>query len=67
MPSSDVRKLLREVRKQGAVVEQTRGGHQRIYGPGGRKPFIVLPSSPSDHRGLLNCRALLRRTHGYDV
>lgn len=64
--SSDVRKLLRRVRKQGGTWRQ-RGGHVRVFGPGGAKPFVLLPSSPSDHRTLKNCAAMLRRTHGYDL
>lgn len=64
--NSDVRKLLRKVRKQGGPCFE-HGGHVRVFGPGGAKPFIVVPTTPSDHRTLKNCVAMLRREHGYDL
>lgn len=57
--NKDMKQLCRSLRKQGWTVERTSKGHYRAITPAGRK--IVMPSTPSDGRSVLNTRALLRR------
>jgi predicted RNA binding protein YcfA (HicA-like mRNA interferase family) len=55
------RKELRELERRGYEIERTNGSHYRITMPG--KPGVVFTgTTPSDHRGILNLRANIRRT-----
>jgi predicted RNA binding protein YcfA (HicA-like mRNA interferase family) len=55
----DLAKLLRQASACGWQVTRTRGGHWRLRHPGG--VVVVMSSTPSDRRALLNFRAQLRR------
>lgn len=55
----DVRDLLDAARGAGAHVRRTRNNHWQVRVRGGG--IVVVPSTPSDARGLLNARAALRR------
>jgi predicted RNA binding protein YcfA (HicA-like mRNA interferase family) len=55
----DLAKLLRQASACGWQVTRTRGGHWRLRHPGGG--VVVMSSTPSDRRALLNFRAQLRR------
>lgn len=61
--ASDGKRLIKEWMKlaieQGWTVEKTGGGHWKFKPPTG--PFVIAPSSPSDHRSVLNLRSELRR------
>lgn len=57
--TKDIRQLERLALDQGWRVEYTKNMHVRFYPLEG--PFIVGPGSPSDHRGVLNFKSLLRR------
>lgn len=60
--SKELQKLIKSARKQGWMVEKTRGGHIRFVPPDKDKPIVVSGSTPSDRRSVLNLRAQLRRT-----
>jgi hypothetical protein len=55
----DVRGLLDAARASGADVRRTRNGHWQVRVRGGG--IVVVPSTPSCPRSVLNARALLRR------
>jgi hypothetical protein len=55
----DHRKLIRRARDQGWCVRPTRDGH-RLLSPDG-EVTVILHTSESDRRALLNTRARLRR------
>lgn len=55
----DLQHLLRRARDLGATVTYRRSGHYRISSLGGAVVFTA--STPSDHRTVLNTRAVLRR------
>lgn len=57
----DLRPLAKAARAQGWVIEHTRNGHLAWRSPAG--VTVYTPSTPSDHRGVLNTRRDLRR-HG---
>lgn len=52
--------LLRACEDQGGHVELRKGGHWALYVPGAPTP-VFIPATGSDHRGLRNSRAQLRR------
>lgn len=56
---NDTKKLLRELKRQGFVVEQAKNNHYVIRKNGVR--VATLASTPSDWRGWLNSIADLRR------
>lgn len=56
----DVRQLLDKAKAHGCQIEHTNSSHIRILTPKGGT--VILPSTPSDHRALLNARAELRRS-----
>ena len=45
---------------QGWMCRKRGNGHVMAYTPDG-KGMVLMPSSPSDHRGIKNCRKLLRK------
>ena len=53
------RETLDWCRENGIKVELSKGGHYRVFIPGGK--IVVTASTPSDHRGQLNFRAEIRR------
>ena len=55
----DLKQLLRQASACGWQVTRTRGGHWRLRHPAGG--VVVMSSTPSDRRALLNFRAQLRR------
>lgn len=58
--AKDAKQFARRLRKLGLRVELTRGSlHYQVSRDGRR--VTTFPSSPSDHRSLLNARAALRR------
>lgn len=56
----DFKKVRKEAVKQGWRVEMTKNGHWRLYAPGGENT-VHAPGTPSDHRGLKNTIAQMRR------
>jgi hypothetical protein len=63
--TSDVRRLIRELRRQGWVVQQTGSGHHKATHPSGG--FMFLPCSPSCHRWEKNARAWIRQVENCAV
>lgn len=59
-PQKDFTKLIRQLRKNGYVVEMRKGGHYAVMARDGQR-LVTLPASTSDHRAIKNARALLRR------
>ncbi len=57
----DLHAVLREAENQGWRVELRRGGHYKLYPPGGRGIPITTGSTPSDRRALRNRIARMRR------
>lgn len=55
----ETKKLALVAQEQGWRVEATKGGHVRFVPPQGR--VVIVSKTPSDHRSILNSRALLRR------
>lgn len=51
--------VMAEAEEQGCRVELTKNGHFKVYIPNG--PMIVCSGTTSDHRGLENAKATLRR------
>lgn len=66
----DFKPLVKAAEDLGWVLHPPRGkGHPRLVPPKGWKMpdgsearSLVIPSTPSDHRNLLNTRAMLRRS-----
>jgi len=58
--SSQMRKIRRELTREGFTAAKTRGGHWRFEHPLTSGP-VFAPDSPPDHRGIKNLMALLRR------
>ena len=57
--NSEVRSLVTKARTFGCRIED-KGAHIHVFPPKGGQ-MVVLPSTPSDHRALLNVRAEMRR------
>ena len=62
--TSDMKKLVRLLRKLDVTVERTRNGHWAALCPDGTR--VVFATTPSDHRAIANTRSALRR-HGVDL
>ena len=58
--TSDLRQLVRDLRRQGFSVDRTRGGHLMVRCPDGRA-VCTLSGTPGDRRAHRNARAQLRR------
>lgn len=58
IPTGSVRELLRAVEARGWTVTRTRRHYRLTYPNGG---LVGVPATPSDHRSLKNCAALVRR------
>lgn len=58
--SSQMKEARRELERQGFTATKTRGGHWRFDHPEMDGP-VFAPDTPSDHRGLKNLHAMLRR------
>ena len=56
--NKDLDTMLRSVASQGARLERTASGHIRVITSSGS---IIVPSTPSDSRGIKNARADMRR------
>lgn len=54
----DLKKIFKALEDQGWRIDR-RGKHVKCKPPSG--PIVTVPSTPSDHRSLLNSRAQLRR------
>lgn len=57
--NSRARDLVRKLRKQGFDIEHTRRGHLKVSRDGG--PFVIMPSTPSEYRGMKNAESLLKK------
>lgn len=58
--SSQMKEVRRSLERHGYSVTKTKGGHWRIGHPAMSGP-VFAPDTPSDHRGIKNVMALLRR------
>ena len=58
--SSQMKEVRRALECQGFTTTKTRGGHWRFEHPNMNGP-VFAPDTPSDHRGLKNLYATLRR------
>lgn len=58
--SSQMKEVRRALTRAGYTATKTRGGHWRIEHPQMCGP-VFAPDTPSDHRGVKNLMALLRR------
>jgi predicted RNA binding protein YcfA (HicA-like mRNA interferase family) len=58
--SNQMKEARRELERQGYMASKTRGGHWRFDHPDMDGP-VFAPDTPSDHRGIKNLRAMLRR------
>jgi predicted RNA binding protein YcfA (HicA-like mRNA interferase family) len=56
----DLRPLVKQLKKNGYTVAQTRGNHYGVYAPDG-KLLQVIAGTTSDHRSMKNLKADLRR------
>jgi predicted RNA binding protein YcfA (HicA-like mRNA interferase family) len=56
----EMTQLVRSLARQGWLIEKTRGNHWRARHPD-RAGIAFFPSTPSDHRSILNTQAQLRR------
>lgn len=56
----DLRPLVKELRKRGYTIAQTRGNHYGVYAASGTL-LQVFAATASDHRAIKNLRADLRR------
>lgn len=54
----ELRKILRAAEKQGCAISITRNNHVKIDT---RNGIVFCAKTPSDRRGLLNLRAILRQ------
>lgn len=60
MSRKDVAQIIRALEQQGFGVKMGGSGHWKVYDPDGHL-VGALPATPSDHRGLRNAIAVLRR------
>lgn len=60
----EVRHLIAEIEAAGGSVRRSKSGHWKVYLNG--HLVTSIPNTPSDWRGLLNSRALIRRA-GIDI
>jgi predicted RNA binding protein YcfA (HicA-like mRNA interferase family) len=58
--SSQMKEARRQLGRRGFSVTKTRGGHWRFEHPDMDGP-VFAPDTPSDHRGIKNLHAMLRR------
>ena len=58
--SSQMREVRRQLERQGFIATKTRGGHWRFEHPD-MIGVVFAPDTPSDHRGIKNLQATLRR------
>ena len=58
--SSQMKEVRRQLERQGFKARKTPGGHWRIEHPDMDGP-VFAPDTPSDHRGMKNLHAMLRR------
>ena len=58
--SSQMKEVRRALARAGFIAIKTRGGHWRFEHPQMSGP-VFAPDTPSDHRGVKNLMALLRR------
>ena len=58
--SNQMKEARRELERQGFIASKTNGGHWRFDHPHMDGP-VFAPSTPSDHRGVKNLQAMLRR------
>lgn len=58
--SSQMKEVRRDLQRRGFSITKTRGGHWRIEHPDMPGP-VFAPDTPSDHRGIRNLMAMLRR------
>lgn len=58
----DFKKLLKECRKQGFVVERTKNNHYKFIPPDTTKRVVFTGSTPSDRRHMDNLLHDLRRS-----
>lgn len=58
--SNRMKETRRELERQGFTATKTRGGHWRFEHPDVQGP-VFAPDTPSDHRGIKNLQALVRR------
>ncbi|MCO5961084.1 type II toxin-antitoxin system HicA family toxin [Sinorhizobium meliloti] len=58
--SSQMKEARRLLERQGFIATKTRGGHWRFEHPNMNGP-VFAPDTPSDHRGMNNLFATLRR------
>jgi predicted RNA binding protein YcfA (HicA-like mRNA interferase family) len=58
--SSQMKEFRRALLRGGFTIAKTNGGHWRIDHPAMSGP-VFAPDTPSDHRGIKNLMALLRR------
>lgn len=66
MPNfKDYQEVIDHAEEQGWRVRKTEGNHMQLFAPDG-KSIVVCPTTPSDHRGLDQFLADLKRTGRYD-
>ena len=58
--SSLMKEVRRQLERQGFIATKTRGGHWRFEHSAMDGP-VFAPDTPSDHRGVRNFYAMLRR------
>jgi predicted RNA binding protein YcfA (HicA-like mRNA interferase family) len=58
--SNQMKEVRRQLVRQGFSVSKTNGGHWRFEHPEMTGP-VFAPDTPSDHRGLKNLHAMLKR------
>ena len=58
--SAQMKEVRRQLKRQGFDATKTRGGHWRFSHPEMDGP-VFSPDTPSDHRGIKNLQAMLRR------
>lgn len=58
--SNQMKEVRRDLARQGFTATKTRRGHWRFEHPDMDGP-VFAPDTPSDHRGLKNLYAMLRR------
>lgn len=61
-----MRRIARELKRQGWGVSVSRGGHWRFCPPDGSRSPLFMPKTPSDYRGFLNGVSQLKAA-GADV
>lgn len=63
----DMKQMIRKLRKAGATIVLSGGGHYQATHPGKPGVTVTFPCTTSDWRGLRNTKAMFKRQLGIEI